>query len=108
MTRAANCIILPPHWHHIRSEGITIITRVKVSTKGWIVIPAALRKKYSLKPGSTVEIFDAEGKIIILPGMKDPIEETWGMLAEGPSLTQKLLAERAKDLEREEAKLRRW
>lgn len=81
--------------------------RAKVSAKGWVVIPAPLRKKYGLEPGSTVEILDAEGKII-LPGMKDPIEETRGMLAEGPSLTQKLLVERAKDLEREEAKLRRW
>jgi hypothetical protein len=35
------------------------------------------------------------------------IEEVDGMLAEGPSLTQELLAERAKELEREEAKLRR-
>jgi AbrB family looped-hinge helix DNA binding protein len=82
--------------------------RAKVSAKGWIIIPASLRKKYSLEPGSTVEIFDAEGKIILFPDMKDPIEETRGMLAEGPSLTQKLLDERAKESERGEAKLRRW
>ena len=81
--------------------------RAKVSTKGWVVIPAPLRKKYGLEPGSTVEILDAEGRIILFPGMKDPIEEACGMLAEGPSLTQDLLAERAKELEREEARLRR-
>ncbi|MGA9350145.1 MAG: AbrB/MazE/SpoVT family DNA-binding domain-containing protein [Anaerolineae bacterium] len=86
---------------------ITMPMRAKVSTKGWVVIPAPLRKKYGLEPGSTVEIFDAEGRIILLPGMKDPIEGAHGMLAEGPSLTQELLAERAKELEREEAKLRR-
>ena len=85
----------------------TMPTRAKVSTKGWVVIPAPLRKKYGLEPGSTVEIFDAEGRIILFPGMKDPIEEAHGMLAEGPSLTQELLAERAKELEREEAELRR-
>jgi hypothetical protein len=39
--------------------------------------------------------------------MKDPIEEARGMLAEGASLTQELLTEWAKELEREEAKLRR-
>ncbi len=81
--------------------------RAKVSTKGWVVIPAPLRKKYGLEPGSTVEILDAEGRIILFPGMKDPIEEACGMLAEGSSLTQDLLAERAKELEREEARLRR-
>jgi AbrB family looped-hinge helix DNA binding protein len=86
---------------------IAMPTRAKVSTKGWVVIPAPLRKKYGLQPGSTVEIFDAEGRIILFPGMKDPIEEAHGMLAEGPSLTQELLAERAEELEREAAKLRR-
>ncbi len=86
---------------------MTITLRAKVSTKGWVVIPAPLRKKYGLKPGSTVEIFDAGGRIILFPGMEDPIEEAHGMLAEGPSLTEELLAERAKELEREEAKLRR-
>ncbi|MBC8248634.1 MAG: AbrB/MazE/SpoVT family DNA-binding domain-containing protein [Anaerolineales bacterium] len=81
--------------------------RAKVSAQGRIVIPATLRKKYGLEPGSTVEIFDAEGGIILLPGVKDSIEEAHGMLAEGASLTQELLAERAEDLEREKAKLRR-
>ena len=82
--------------------------QAKVSAQGRIVIPATLRKKYALKPGSTVDIFDAEGRIILLPDMKDPIEETRGMLAEGPPLAQELLDERAKESEREEAKLRRW
>jgi AbrB family looped-hinge helix DNA binding protein len=85
---------------------MTIALRAKVSAKGWVVIPAALRKKYGLNPGSTVEIMDAEGKIILFPGVEDPIEEAHGMLAEGPSLTQELLAERAQELGREEAKLR--
>jgi len=86
---------------------ITMPMQAKVSTKGWVVIPAPLRKKYGLEPGSTVEIFEAEGKIILFPGMKDPVEEAHGMLAGGPSLTQELLDERAEELEREEAKLRR-
>lgn len=80
--------------------------RVKVSSKGWVVIPAPLRKKYEIKPGSMVELVDAGGKIIIFPTVKDPIGEARGMLAGGASLTQELLAERAKDLEREEAKVR--
>jgi len=53
-----------------------------------------------------VELVDAGGKIIIFPTVKDPIGEARGMLAGGASLTQELLAERAKDLEREEAKVR--
>jgi len=80
--------------------------RVRVSSKGWVVIPAPLRKKYGIEPGSTVEIVDAGGKIIVFPTMRDPIGETRGMLAGGESLTQELLTERAKDLDREEAKVR--
>jgi len=82
------------------------VMRAKVSAKGWVVIPASLRKKYGIKPGMTVEIEDGDGKIIIFPGVKDPIEEGYGLLAGGPSLTEELLAERARDLEREEAKIR--
>jgi AbrB family looped-hinge helix DNA binding protein len=81
--------------------------RAKVSAKGWVVIPASLRKKYGIEPGTTVEIRDANGKIVLLPNVQNPVEEAYGMLADGgPSLTEELLAERAKDLEREEAKIR--
>ena len=82
--------------------------RAKVSAKGWVVIPAPLRKKYGREPGSTVEILDAEGRIILFPSMKDPIEEACGMLTGGASLIQELLDERAKELEREEERLCRW
>ena len=81
--------------------------RAKVSAKGWVVIPAPLRKKYGIEPGTTVEIRDANGKIVLLPNVQNPVEDAYGMLADGgPSLTEELLAERAKDLEREEAKIR--
>lgn len=81
--------------------------RAKVSAKGWVVIPAPLRKKYGIEPGTTVEIKDANGKIVLLPNVQNPVEEAYGMLADGGlSLTEELLAERAKDLEREEAKIR--
>lgn len=82
------------------------VMRAKVSAKGWVVIPAPLRRKYGIEPGMMVEIEDADGKIVIFPGSRDPIKEARGMLAGGPSLTEELLAERAKDLAREEAKIR--
>ena len=82
------------------------VMRAKVSAKGWVVIPAPLRRKYGIEPGTMVEIEDVDGKIVILPGVKDPIEEGYGLLAGEPSLLEELLAERARDLEREEAKIR--
>jgi AbrB family looped-hinge helix DNA binding protein len=75
-----------------------------ISSKGWIVIPADLRKKYGLKPGDGVHVVDYGGVLMLVPELKDPIKEGLGLLAGGPSLTQDLLEERRRDLEAEERK----
>lgn len=46
----------------------------KLSAKGQIVIPASIRKKYSLRAGSTIEILDFGNEIVIVPLPDDPIE----------------------------------
>jgi AbrB family looped-hinge helix DNA binding protein len=78
-----------------------------ISNKGWVVIPADLRKKYNLAPGTEVVIVDYGGVLAIVPAMKDPIKEGYGTLKEGPSLTQALLKERAAERKREEAKIKK-
>ena len=70
---------------------------VVVSTKGWIVIPAELRRKYDLQPGSQVVLVDYGGVIAIVPALKDPIEESAGWLKEAPSLTPALRQERQRE-----------
>lgn len=40
---------------------------VKVSTKGQLVLPAELRKKYEIEAGKEVEILDFGGEIVIVP-----------------------------------------
>jgi AbrB family looped-hinge helix DNA binding protein len=35
--------------------GLSNLMKAKVSLKGWVVIPAALRRRYRLKPGTVVE-----------------------------------------------------
>jgi len=77
-----------------------------ISNKGWVVIPAALRKKYNLTPGTEVVIVDYGGVLAIVPSMKDPVKQGYGMLKGGPSLTQALLKERAAERKREEAKIK--
>ncbi len=74
---------------------------LKISNKGWVVIPAELRKKYSLKPGDRVEIVDYGGVISIVPRAKDPIKQGYGLLKGGKSLTKALLDERSKERTRE-------
>jgi AbrB family looped-hinge helix DNA binding protein len=77
-----------------------------ISNKGWVVIPAELRKKYNLTPGTEVVIVDYGGVLSIIPAKKDPIKEGRGLLKGLPSLTKDLLEERKKERKREEAKMK--
>jgi AbrB family looped-hinge helix DNA binding protein len=81
---------------------------VKVSAKGWVVIPRDIRERNGIKPGDRVSIVDYGGSIAIIPAMKDPIREMRGMFKAGPSLTKALLEERRREREREERKMKRW
>ena len=71
---------------------------VTVSAKGWVVIPAELRKKYGIKPGSRMQFVDYGGALELIPISDDPIESAAGMLKGGKSLTQALLEERRREL----------
>ena len=53
-----------------------------------------------------MEFREQGDKIFIIPRVSDVVEELYGKLSEETSLTKALLEERAKDLEREESKLR--
>ncbi len=78
--------------------------RTVVSSKGWIVIPAELRQRYGLKPGTKVQVVDYGGVLSIVPIPDDPIAAGAGMFAGGPSATELLLEERRRDREREDAR----
>jgi AbrB family looped-hinge helix DNA binding protein len=80
---------------------------VTISQKGWVVIPAELRKKYHLTPGTEVVVVDYGGVLSIIPARRDPIKEGRGLLKGLPSLTGDLLKERAEELAREEARITR-
>jgi AbrB family looped-hinge helix DNA binding protein len=77
-----------------------------VSNKGWVVIPAELRKKYNLLPGTEVVIVDYGGVLSIVPALKNPIKQGRGLLKGLPSLTQDLLNERAKERSREVSRIK--
>ena len=74
---------------------------VRLSQKGWVVIPASLRAKYGLKPGATLRVVDYGGVLAIVPHLKNPIDDGAGMLKGGKSLTQALLDERGEERKRE-------
>jgi len=72
---------------------------VTVSQKGWVVIPAALREKYGLKPGTQMQVVDYGGVLGLVPAVDNPIEAAAGMLKGGESLTGALLAEHRGELD---------
>lgn len=79
--------------------------QLTISSKGWVVIPADLRKKYDLKPGDKVNIVDYGGVLSMVPALDDPVRDARGLLKEGGSLTDALLEDRRADAARDE---RRW
>jgi len=75
---------------------------IKVSNKGWVVIPAHLRRKYKLQPGTEVQIVDYGGVLAIVPAEENPIDASAGMLAsDRKSLTRALEDEHNQELESE-------
>lgn len=70
---------------------------VIVSGKGWIVIPAELRRKYELRHGTEVQVVDYGGVLAIVPRLKHPVKQAAGILKGGRSLTRALLREHRKE-----------
>jgi len=76
-----------------------------MTSKGQIVVPAKLRRRYGLNPGVKVYFIERNNEILFQPLTKETIRSVHGMLASETSVTKELLKERAKDREHEEAKL---
>jgi len=79
---------------------------VKVSSKGWVVIPKEMRDRKQIKPGNKVLVKETEAGVTILPLPEDPIRAACGFLRGEGSLVEALLRERAKEREREEKMIR--
>lgn len=79
-----------------------------VSAKGWVVIPKEIRERHGIKQGTRVRFVDYGGMISLV---LEPVDATaalnalYGKFADGPSLTEDLLRERAWELEQEEKDL---
>ena len=73
---------------------------VKLSQKGWVVIPASLREKYGLKPGANLQVVDYGGVLAIVPALKDPVKQGAGILKCEDSLAKVAVEEHKRDLKR--------
>lgn len=79
-----------------------------VTSKGQLVIPARLRRRFGIKPGTKVCFIERDHEILFQPVTKEYIRSVCGMLKSKTSVTQKLLKERARDKEREETKIEKF
>jgi len=77
----------------------------KVSTKGQLVIPAAIREELGIEPGTRVAIHREGGRVILDPqslqAQLRQIKAMRGYTADGPSGTDILLEDRRLERERE-------
>ena len=76
-----------------------------VTSKGRLVVPARLRQRYGIKPGTTVCFIERGNEIMFQPITKAYIRSMCGMLKSKTSATEELLKERARDKTREKKKL---
>jgi len=72
-----------------------------ISSKGQVVIPAALRKKYRLKEGTVVAFREEEGHLVLEPDPFAAVLALYGSM-KGHNLEKMLIEERRKERERED------
>jgi AbrB family looped-hinge helix DNA binding protein len=76
-----------------------------VTTKGQLVIPARIRRRFGIKAGTRIRFVERDGEIVLQPVTSAAIRGLCGILKSETSVTADLLSERTRDKEREEAKL---
>lgn len=73
-----------------------------VTSKGQLVVPSRLRRKYGIKPGTKIRFIERDNEIVFQPVTMEYIRSICGMLKSEASVTLELLKERAREKEREE------
>jgi len=68
-----------------------------VTTKGQLVIPARLRRRFGIKKGTMVTFTEDDGRIIVQPVTREFIHELRGSLKGEPSALAALLEERKRE-----------
>jgi len=76
---------------------VSEVAVVTSTVKGQIVIPADIRKKFNIKRGSRVDVYDEGNKIIVEPLPDDPIQEGRGMLKTQGRILKALVADKKRE-----------
>ncbi len=79
-----------------------------VTSKGQVVVPARLRRKFGIKAGTRLNFTEADGQIVIQPVTREFIDSFCGLFKAKPgekSAVQELLDDRTKERAREDRKV---
>ena len=71
--------------------------RASVTTKGQVVIPSRLRRKFGIKKGTQVLVYEKDGDIIVKPITDEYIESMAGITKTKGMLLKALKEEKAKE-----------
>lgn len=72
----------------------------KISSKGQLVIPKKIRKKFNIKPGTFFQIRIQKDNIVLTPMKKGPLDNLYGKFA-GENILAELEREHADEIESE-------
>ncbi len=73
----------------------------RATTKGQVIIPAELRKKFNIRKGTRIAISEGEGQVILMrPLPDDPIDASKGMLKGRTSILDSLMKDRREEANR--------
>jgi AbrB family looped-hinge helix DNA binding protein len=68
------------------------------TARGQVPIPAALRRKLGIKPGTRIHVYEDQGRIVIEPVKPSKVEEAFGMF-KGAGALRILMEERKRERE---------
>lgn len=70
-----------------------------VTTKGQLVIPSKLRRKYAIKQGTQVAFLEQENRLVLQPLTAEFVRSLRGSLSGEPSALKALLEDRKRERE---------
>ncbi|MBI9072304.1 MAG: AbrB/MazE/SpoVT family DNA-binding domain-containing protein [Melioribacteraceae bacterium] len=68
-----------------------------VTTKGQVVIPSNIRKKFGIKSGTRIQFVEDKGKLVIIPITEQTIDLNLGILRTDGNLMKSYLTEKKKE-----------
>lgn len=69
-------------------------TKIRVSAKGQVVLPAELRKKLRIKQGTELDVEESGGRVILQPVTDDYIHSLRGKFGDVTDILEQLRADR--------------